>query len=143
MRNEEPSSRVGNAYLRRTTGTRLEKRPISLVLGIGADHVNQVRNELGGEQIHVIQWHANPARYIAEALSLGYVPPMVFAGTRRAEVLLGEIDFRGVRGWQSMNLLLASSVTGWRIRVKRIVRSAPWLSRDSRQTWRAGYRGNR
>jgi hypothetical protein len=56
---------------------------------------------------------------------------MVFAGTRRAEVLLGEIDFRGVRGWQSMNLLLASSVTGWRIRVKRIVRSAPWLALET------------
>jgi transcription antitermination factor NusA-like protein len=122
---------LSKVVLRRTAGTRLEKRPISLVLGIGADHANQVRNELGGEQIHLIQWHANPTRYIAEALSLGYLPPMVFPGTRRAEVLLGEIDFRGVRGWQSMNLLLASSVTGWRIRLKRIARSAAWQALET------------
>lgn len=116
--------------VRRTPGTRLERRPISLVLGIGADQVNQVRSELGGERIHIIQWHANPASYIAEALDLGYIPPIVIGAARRADVLLGEIDYRGVRGWQSINLLLASAVTGWRIRLKRIARSAAWQALD-------------
>jgi hypothetical protein len=58
--------------------------------------VHRVRSELSDERIHVVQWHAETTRYIAEALGLGYVPPMTLLETwRRAEVLLGEIDIRG------------------------------------------------
>ncbi|HET6318713.1 MAG TPA: hypothetical protein VFG86_19845, partial [Chloroflexota bacterium] len=74
----------------------------------------------------MIQWHQDPVRYIAEALGLSYVPPTRIDATRRAEVLLGEIDYRRVRGWQSVDLLLASALTGWRIRLKRMATSPAW-----------------
>ena len=113
--------------VRRRAGTRLSQRPISLVLGVGADYVRRVRAELGNEQVHVVQWHGEPARYVAEALGLGYVPPMTLLdAARRADVLLGEIDYRGVRGWQAVNVLLASALTEWRIRLKRIASSPAW-----------------
>ena len=68
-----------------------------------------------------------PARYVAEALGLGYVPPMtLLEAARRADVLLGDIDYRGVRGWQAVNVLLASALTEWRIRLKRIASSPAW-----------------
>ncbi len=51
--------------------------------------------------------------------------------SRRAEVLLGEIDIRGARGWQAVNLLLAAALTGWRIRLKRIVTSPAWRTLES------------
>jgi hypothetical protein len=118
--------------VRRRFGVRLERRPISLVLGVGADYVHRVRAELGGEHIHVIQWQREPTRFISAALGLGYVPPMQFLeAAHRADVLLGEIDFRGVRGRQATNLQLARAVTGWRIRLKRIATSPEWRALEA------------
>ena len=64
--------------------------------------------------------------------ALDYPPPgqlMDIGGYRlhlRADVLLGDIDVRGARGRQGTNLLLASALTGWRIRVREIARSPAW-----------------
>jgi hypothetical protein len=100
---------------------------VRLVVGLGADYVRRVSNELGGEHIHVLQWQGDPARYIAEALGLGYLPPIqISAAHRRVDVLLGDIDARGARGRQGTNLLLASALTDWRIRLREIARSPAW-----------------
>src|SRR5438552_1206365 len=90
-------------------GVRLAARPVSLMVGLGADYVHRVSAELGGERIHVVQWQGDPARYIADALGLGYLPPIEVSPSRwLANVLLGDIDVRGARGRQGVNLLLAS-----------------------------------
>jgi hypothetical protein len=102
------------------------------VLGVGADYVHRVRAELGGEPIHVVQWHGEPTRYIAEALGLSYVPPMLLLGaSRRADVLLGEIDYRGITGRHATNLQLAGALTGWRLRLKRIATSPAWRALEA------------
>ena len=62
---------------------RLERRPISLVVGTGADHLHRVRAELSGEPVRVIQWHREPTRYIADALGLSFVPPMLLQDAAR------------------------------------------------------------
>jgi hypothetical protein len=49
---------------------------------------------------------------------------------RLANVLLGDIDVRGVRGRKGINLLLASALTGWRIRLREIARSPAWKALD-------------
>jgi hypothetical protein len=68
------------------------------VVGLGADYVNHVSEELGGERLHILQWQGDPARYIASALGLGYLPPIELIGSNRlANVLLGDIDVRGTR----------------------------------------------
>ena len=70
--------------------------------------------------------------YIAEALRLGYLPPIELApSTRLANVLLGAIDVRGVRGRRGINLLLASALTGWRIRLREIARSPAWKALEN------------
>jgi transcription antitermination factor NusA-like protein len=118
--------------VRRRHGAKLSRRPVSLVVGLGADHVNQVSAELGGERLHVLQWQGNPAGYIAEALGLGYVPPIqLSASSRLANVLLGEIDVRGVRGRRGINLLLASALTQWRIRLREICRAPAWRALEN------------
>ena len=100
---------------------------MSLVVGLGADYVRRVSAELGGERTHVVQRQGDPARYIAEALGLGYLPPIQISAThRRADVLLGDIDVRGARGRQAINVLLASALTGWRIRLRDIARAPAW-----------------
>jgi N utilization substance protein A len=118
---------LSKVAVRRHPGVRLTGRPVSLVVGLGADYVNRVSAELGGERIHVLQWQGDPARYIADALGLGYQPPIeISSSTRLANVLLGDIDVRGVRGRQGINLLLASALTDWRIRLREIARSSAW-----------------
>jgi N utilization substance protein A len=90
---------------RRRSGARLSARPVSLVVGVGADYVNRVSAELGGERLHVLQWQGDPARYIADALGMGVVPSIeLFSTSRLANVLLGTIDVRGVRGQRGINL---------------------------------------
>jgi transcription antitermination factor NusA-like protein len=118
----------------RRRGAKLSARPVSLTVGLGADYVNRVSAELGGERLHVMQWLGDPARYIAEALGLGYVPPIELSPTTRlANVLLGDIDVRGTRGRRGINLLLASALTGWRIRLREMTRSPAWRAIETAQ----------
>ena len=125
---------LSKVAVRRRRGMRLSARPVSLVVGLGADYVNRVSAELGGERLHVLQWQGDPARYVADALGLGYLPPIELSpSTRLANVLLGDIDVRGVRGRQGINLLLASALTEWRIRLRQIARSPAWKSLEAAQ----------
>jgi hypothetical protein len=41
--------------------------------------------------------------------------------------LLGEIDLRGIAGWRGLNSILASALTGWRIRLEPIACSPAWV----------------
>ena len=123
---------LSKVAVRRRRGMRLSARPVSLVVGLGADYVNRVSAELGGERLHVLQWQGDPARYVAEALGLGYLPPIELSpSTRLANVLLGDIDVRGVRGRHGINLLLASALTEWRIRLRQIARSPAWQTLEA------------
>ena len=125
---------LSKVAVRRSRGMRLSARPVSLVVGLGADYVNRVSAELGGERLHVLQWQGDPARYVADALGLGYLPPIELSpSTRLANVLLGDIDVRGVRGRHGINLLLASALTEWRIRLRQIARSPAWKSLEAAQ----------
>jgi NusA-like KH domain len=126
LRRHRPSV-LSKVAVRRPAGLRWAARPVSLVVGLGTDYVHRVSAELGGERIHVVQWQGDPSRYIADALELGYLPPIEVSPSRRlANVLLGDIDVRGVRGRQGVNLLLASALTGWRIRLREMARLSAW-----------------
>jgi transcription antitermination factor NusA-like protein len=130
---------LAKVAVRRRPGVRLRARPVSMTVGVGADLVNRVSAELGGERLHVLQWQGDPARYIAESLGLGYLPPMQLSpSSRLANVLLGDIDVRGARGRRGINLLLASALTEWRIRLREISQSPAWkvleLARQDRRS---------
>ena len=45
---------LSKVAVRRRAGTKLSARPIRLVVGLGADYVNRVREDLGGERLHVL-----------------------------------------------------------------------------------------
>jgi transcription antitermination factor NusA-like protein len=123
---------LSKVAVRRRPGVKLSRRPVSLVVGVGADYLNRVSAELGGERLHVLQWQGEPVRYIAEALGLGYVPPIeLLPSSRMANVLLGDIDLRGTRGRRGINLLLASALAGWRIRLREIARTPAWKALES------------
>jgi transcription antitermination factor NusA-like protein len=103
--------------------------PAPVAIGIGADHVARVREQLDGERIHVVVWQRSASAYIADALGLGpeYAPPVrLLPGLGHARVLLGEIDVRGIAGWRGLNTVLASALTGWRIRLEPVAATVAW-----------------
>jgi transcription antitermination factor NusA-like protein len=104
-------------------------RPTPLSVGIGADHIAQIRDALDGERIHVVTWQRSAPAYIADALGLdpAATPPVVLLpALSHARVLLGEIDVRGIAGWRGLNVVLASALTGWRIRLDSVAATDAW-----------------
>jgi transcription antitermination factor NusA-like protein len=98
-----------------------------LVVGIGADHLARVSQRLDGERIQIVRWQPSPEAYIADALGVGEIPPMLLLpGIGHARVLLGYIDMRGIAGWRGLNAILASALTGWRIRLTPIATTSAW-----------------
>jgi N utilization substance protein A len=98
-----------------------------LLVSIGADHLARVSQQLDGERIQIVRWQRSAEAYIADALGLGEVPPMLLlAGLGHARVLLGNIDMRGIAGWRGLNAILASALTGWRIRLSPVAATASW-----------------
>ena len=114
----------------------------SLGVGIGADHIARVREQLDGERIHVVAWQRSAAAYIAGALGLGEIPPVHLSpGIQHASVLLGEIDVRGIAGWRGLNTLLASALTGWRIRLEPVAMTTAWRRLESAMAGRRSVSG--
>jgi transcription antitermination factor NusA-like protein len=98
-----------------------------LPLTLGADLVARLREALDGERVEIVAWQRDPRRFIAAALGLAEEPPMVLRPMiQHADVMLGEIDLRGMDGWRSLNRLLASALTGWRIRLHAVAESPAW-----------------
>jgi transcription antitermination factor NusA-like protein len=101
--------------------------PSPVAVGLGADAVRRVREMLDGERIHIVAWQRSASAYIADALGLGEVPPMLLLpGIGHARILLGEIDVRGIAGWRGLNAVLASALTGWRIRLEPVAATVAW-----------------
>jgi transcription antitermination factor NusA-like protein len=101
--------------------------PMPTAIGIGGDHLARVSQQLDGERIQVVTWQRSASAYIGDALGLGEVPPIVLLpAIGHARVHLGEIDVRGIAGWRGLNVVLASALTGWRIRLEPVAATAAW-----------------
>jgi transcription antitermination factor NusA-like protein len=111
-------------------------RPVPLVLGSAGERIRAIKRQLPvQERIDIVQWHAEPLRYIAAALGLSYVPSAVLYPVRhRADILLGEIDYPAARGKRALNMLLSSALTSWQVRVKQIARSHSWHALEAAQS---------
>ncbi len=98
-----------------------------LFVGIGADHLARVSHALDGERIQVVRWQRSASGYITDALGLAEIPPIeLMPWLGHARVLLGEIDVRGMAGWRGLNAILASALTGWRIRLEPVAATGAW-----------------
>jgi transcription termination/antitermination protein NusA len=110
---------------------------------VPADAVARVREQLDGERIHIVAWHRSAPVYIANALGLGQVPPvLLLPGLQHARVLLGEIDVRGIAGWRGLNALLASALTGWRIRLQTVAATEAWRRLEAAMRARRAVQGS-
>ncbi len=95
--------------------------PVGSCLGPRSIRLQSIINELNGEKIDVIQWHPDPAVFIANALS-----PAQVAGiktdqqTNTATVVVPDKQLSLAIGKEGQNARLAAKLTGWRIDIKSV-----------------------
>ena len=89
---------------------------VGACLGPRSSRVNNLSDELHGEKIDIIQWAADPATYVANALQ----PAKVIAvhlneREHRAEAVVPDYQLSLAIGKEGQNVRLAARLTGWKI----------------------------
>ena len=115
--------------LAREAGHRSKIAVRSTVAGLGAkgacigpvgSRVRAVTAELHGEKIDIVDWSADPARFVASALSPARVSSVevVDAVLRSARVVVPDYQLSLAIGKEGQNARLAARLTGWRIDIR-------------------------
>jgi len=86
-------------------------------IGPMGQRVRNVMAELGGEKIDIIDWDADPATFVANALSPSPVRSVtvVDLAARSARVVVPDAQLSLAIGREGQNARLAARLTGWRI----------------------------
>ena len=89
-------------------------------IGPQGSRVRAVQNELHGEKIDIVDWHEDPARFVAEALSPASVVSVtvVDPAQRSARVVVPDYKLSLAIGKEGQNARLAARLTGWRIDIR-------------------------
>ncbi len=90
--------------------------PIGTCVGLRGSRVTAVRNEIGGENIDIVLWSADPAQFVIGALSPAEVSSIVVDEDKHAmDVVVDEDNLAIAIGRSGQNVRLASELTGWTI----------------------------
>ena len=90
--------------------------PIGTCVGLRGSRVTAVRNEIGGEQIDIIVWAADPAQFVVAALQPAEVVSIVVDEEAHAmDVVVDEDNLAIAIGRNGQNVKLAAELTGWAI----------------------------
>jgi N utilization substance protein A len=89
-------------------------------IGPQGSRVRAVQNELHGEKIDIVDWHDDPARFVAEALSPATVVSVTVVDPvqRAARVVVPDYKLSLAIGKEGQNARLAARLTGWRIDIR-------------------------
>jgi N utilization substance protein A len=95
--------------------------PVGSCLGPRGIRLQSIINELNGEKIDVIQWHPDPAVFIANALGPAQVAGIKTDEQRNtATVVVPDKQLSLAIGKEGQNARLAAKLTGWRIDIKSV-----------------------
>ncbi len=95
--------------------------PVGCCLGPRGIRLQSIINELNGEKIDVIQWHADPGVFIPNALSPAQVTSIKTDEERNiATVVVPDKQLSLAIGKEGQNARLAAKLTGWRIDIKSV-----------------------
>lgn len=95
--------------------------PIGACVGPKGSRVRTVVGELRGERIDVIQWSADPAQYVANALSPATVSEVLIdIENQYATVIVPDDQLSLAIGKEGQNARLAARLTGWHIDIKNV-----------------------
>lgn len=99
--------------------------PIGTCVGLRGSRVTAVRNELGGENIDIVLWSADPAEFVIKALAPAEVSSIVVDEESHAmDVVVDENNLAIAIGRGGQNVKLASDLTGWQINLMTLEESA-------------------
>jgi len=111
----EPGSRSKVAVAARQEGV----DPVGSCVGMRGVRIQNIVNELSGEKIDVVQWHADPSIFVANALSPAQVISVdLNEEDKTATVTVPERQLSLAIGREGQNARLAAKLTGWRIDIK-------------------------
>jgi len=95
--------------------------PVGCCLGPRGIRLQSIINELNGEKIDVIQWHADPGVFISNALSPAQVASIkIDEGKNISTVVVPDKQLSLAIGKEGQNARLAAKLTGWRIDIKSV-----------------------
>ena len=101
-------------------------------VGMRGVRIQSIVNELGGEKIDVVQWDADVATFIANALSPAKVRNVLLderGDGRTATVIVPDDQLSLAIGREGQNARLAAKLTGWRIDIKGVSEAAEEAAR--------------
>ena len=85
-------------------------------VGLRGSRVTAVRNEIGGENIDIVLWSADPAQFVIGALAPAEVSSIVVDEEKHSmDVVVDEDNLAIAIGRNGQNVRLASELTGWTI----------------------------
>src|SRR5215211_3166576 len=106
--------------------------PVGSCVGMRGVRIQNIVNELSGEKIDVVQWDADPAVFVANALSPAQVVNVqISEEDNTARVVVPERQLSLAIGKEGQNARLAAKLTGWRIDIRSD--AVPLAPEDSRQ----------
>lgn len=108
--------------------------PVGACIGQRGMRIQSLVHELGGEKIDVIEWHPDPAVFIAKALSPARVLTVHLFEEKRSErtaqVIVPDDQLSLAIGREGLNARLAARLTGWRIDIHSLTEALEqWLPR--------------
>lgn len=93
--------------------------PVGACVGINGARVKAIVNELGNEQIDIIEWDENPAQLIVNALSPAkVVSATADDDTKKAQIVVSDQQLSLAIGKSGQNVRLAAKLTGFGIDIK-------------------------
>ena len=102
--------------------------PVGACVGMRGMRIQNIVKELNDEKIDVIEWNADPAIFIAKALSPARVSDMLLEEDldtgRTATVVVPDDQLSLAIGREGQNARLAAKLTGWRIDIKSVSEAA-------------------
>ena len=93
--------------------------PVGACVGMKGSRVQNVVQELRGEKIDIIPWHADAAKYVCNALAPAEISRVIIDEQRRSmEVIVPDELLSVAIGKKGQNVRLASRLSGWHLDVK-------------------------
>ncbi len=93
--------------------------PVGCCVGLRGIRIQNIVTELSGEKIDVVQWNADPATFIASALSPAPIVAVELKKTEGvANVIVPDRQLSLAIGKEGQNARLAAKLTGWKIDIK-------------------------
>ncbi len=90
--------------------------PVGACVGLRGSRVQAVVNELQGEKIDIVQWSANAATFIVNALAPAEVSKVVLdEEAKQSDVVVPDDQLSLAIGRRGQNVKLAAKLTGWEI----------------------------